>query len=309
MSNNNTRTCAFISNECNGKINKVGDKVSIPITNINLISCGMFLCMFHYNKFIINENYRLEKMLQVCSHPKHEFYFNQSSSKQLRQKQNPSLINIPKRFINILGLEENAKICSRCIKSTDKDPEYLQSEEYNAPIPKKSEQQDNIVKIGAHTYALKSEILYTYTEFKQLEQDYQDIKAQLTILMNEISLSDKIKKMSDILYKNQRLLKQKPIYDPDEFKNMLEMADTNLISFFDELYKGTNSNTKSEKTNNNNKKKLVSLCYFLASINNKYINGIKADIGSYLETSGASASSINTLSNVGLSVSRRTVDR
>src|SRR5581483_4654671 len=132
MSNNNTRTCAFISNECNGKINKVGNKVSIPITNINLISCRMFLCMFHYNKFIINENYRLEKMLQVCSHPKHEFYFNQSSSKQL---------------INILGLEENAKICSRCIKSTDKDPEYLQSEEYNAPIPKKSEQQDNIVKI------------------------------------------------------------------------------------------------------------------------------------------------------------------
>src|SRR5436190_23830252 len=57
------------------------------------------------------------------------------------------------------------------------------------------------------------------------------------------------------------------------------------------------------------KKKLVSLCYFLASINNKYINGIKADIGSYLETSGASSSSIDTLANIGLSVSRRTVNR
>ena len=54
---NNTQACAFVSNECNGKINKVGDKVSIPKTNINLISCGMFLCMFHYNKFIINENF------------------------------------------------------------------------------------------------------------------------------------------------------------------------------------------------------------------------------------------------------------
>src|SRR5688572_31656748 len=53
-----------------------------------------------------------------------------------------------------------------------------------------------------------------------------------------------------------------------------------------------------------NKKKLVSLCYFLASINNKYINGIKADIGSYLETSGASATSIDTIANLGLSVSR-----
>src|SRR6266516_915920 len=126
------------------------------------------------------------------------------------------------------------------------------------------------MEIGTHTYALRSDILYTQIELKQLEQDYQDIKAQLTTLMNNISLSDKI-------------------------KNMLEMADINLIGFFDELYKGTNPNNKSEKTNNNNKKKLVSLCYFLASINNKYINGIKADIGSYLETSGASASSIDTV--------------
>ncbi|PKB91866.1 hypothetical protein RhiirA5_447194, partial [Rhizophagus irregularis] len=45
------------------------------------------------------------------------------------------------------------------------------------------------------------------------------------------------------------------------------------------------------------------------SINNKYINGIKADIGLYLQTSGASATSIDTLANLGLSVSRITVNR
>ena len=90
---------------------------------------------------------------------------------------------------------------------------------------------------------------------------------------------------------------------------MLETTDADLIGFFDELYEGTNPTSKSEKTNNNNKKKLVSLCYFLASINNKYINGIKADIGSYLQTSGASATSIDTLANLGLSVSRMTVNR
>ncbi|PKK62427.1 hypothetical protein RhiirC2_790401 [Rhizophagus irregularis] len=44
----------------------------------------------------------------------------------------------------------------------------------------------------------------------------------------------------------------------------------------------------------------------IASINNKYINGIKADIGSYLETSEVSASSIDILANIGLSVSRKT---
>src|SRR5436190_24893 len=125
MSNNDTRTCAFDSNKCNGKIKKVGDKVSIPKTNTELISRGMFLCDFHYNKFILNENYRLEKVLQVCSHPKHEIYLNQSN-KSSNKQQNPSLINIPKRFINVLGLEESAKICNKCKKNTDKDPEYLQ---------------------------------------------------------------------------------------------------------------------------------------------------------------------------------------
>ena len=114
--------------------------------------------------------------------------------------------------------------------------------------------------------------------------------------------------MSNILYNNQHRLNLKPIYDPIAFKNMLETTDKDLIGFFDELYAGTNPNTKSDKTNENNQKKLVSLCYFLASINNKYINGIKVDIGSYLQTSGASSSSIDTLANIGISVTRKTIN-
>ena len=305
MSNkNNTRICEFYSNECNGKINKVGDKVSIPETNIELISRGMFLCMFHYNKFILNENQRLQKMLQVCSHPKHQIYLNNKSVKQ----SNSSLINIPKRLINVLGLDEKAKICSRCKKNTDKDPEYLQTEEYQAPILIESNNQDNITKIGTYTYALRNDILYTQAELKQLELDYQEIISQISI-PHEVSLSEKIKKMSNILYKNQHQLNQKPIYDPIVFKEMLETADKDLVGFFDELYAGTNPNTKSDKTNENNKKKLVSLCYFLASVNNKYINGLKVDIGSYLQTAGTSASSIDTLSNLGFSVTRKTVNQ
>ncbi len=37
---------------------------------------------------------------------------------------------------------------------------------------------------------------------------------------------------------------------------MLEIADKDLIGFFDKLYIGTNSNIKSKKTNENNKKKI-----------------------------------------------------
>ena len=72
--------------------------------------------------------------------------------------------------------------------------------------------------------------------------------------------------MSNILYTNQRQLNQKPIYNPTEFNNILETTDADLIGFFDELYEGTNPASKLEKTNNNNKKKLGFLCYFLASI-------------------------------------------
>ncbi|PKY58932.1 hypothetical protein RhiirA4_513897 [Rhizophagus irregularis] len=265
----------------------------------------MKLCQTHYNKFIINEAHKL-KHNEVCSHPKHDEYKSQSKNINQKSKQ-LNLVKVPKRLISVLQLDENAKICSLCRKRTDNDPDYNVLEEYNAPILKKND-DDNILKIGNHTYSFRKDILYNGEELKQFESDYQEIIAQLTV-SNEISLSNKIKKMSSILYKNQRLLKQKTIYDPDEFKNILEIADADLIGFFDELYEGTNPANKSEKTNNNNKKKLVSLCYFLASINNKYINGIKVEIGSYLQTSGASATSIDTLANLGLSVTRKTVDR
>jgi len=56
------------------------------------------------------------------------------------------------------------------------------------------------------------------------------------------------------------------------------------------------------------KKKLVFLCYFLSGINNKYINGIKANIGSYLQTFEVFSSSIDTLANIGISVIRKTVN-
>lgn len=74
-------------------------------------------------------------------------------------------------------------------------------------------------------------------------------------------------------------------------------------------YEGINPTNKSEKTNSNNRKKLVFLYYFLTSINNKFINEITVDIGLYLQTSDALSASINILANMGLSVSRKTVDR
>src|SRR4051812_182153 len=298
--------CNFHSTDCKGKIRTITENTNVPLTKKEIILVGMKLCQTHYNKFIDNETHNLEYN-RFCSHPKHDIYKTQSKNTEKKSKK-LNLEKVPKRLIEVLGLDEFAEICSMCRKKTDKDPEYLQAEEYNASISRKIDDSDNILKVGNHIYSFRKDILYTGEELKQFESDYQEIMTQLTIT-NEISLSDKIKKMSSILYKNQRILGHKTIYDPDEFKNMLKIGNAELIGFFDELYQGTNLKFKSDKTNNNNKKKLVSLCYFLASINNKYINGIKADIGSYLEPSGTSASSIDTLANIGLSVSQRTVNR
>ena len=111
--------------------------------------------------------------IKICQHPKHEIYLNEA---RLTNKTNATknFTKIPKRLIKILGLDEFAEICSICRKRTDKDPEYLQDEKYEAPISRNIE-NNNILKIGNHTYSLRNDILYTGEEFKKLESDYQDI--------------------------------------------------------------------------------------------------------------------------------------
>jgi len=90
---------------------------------------------------------------------------------------------------------------------------------------------------------------------------------------------------------------------------MLEEAEPSLKGFFDQLVAGTNLQTKSYMTNDKNKKRLVLFCYFLAGLNNKFINGVKAEIGFLLDVSGASSSAIETIAGAGLTVRRMTIAR
>jgi len=115
--------------------------------------------------------------------------------------------------------------------------------------------------------------------------------------------------MSSVLYKKQRKDNKKPIYDPDEFKQMIEREEPKLQGFFDELIASTNPQKKNFTTNQQNKKKLILMCYFLAGLNNKFTNSVKADVGFLLSASGASASAIETLANAGLTIRRETVQR
>jgi len=51
------------------------------------------------------------------------------------------------------------------------------------------------------------------------------------------------------------------------------------------------------------------MCYFLAGLNNKFTNSVKADVGLLLSASGASVSAIETLANAGFTVRRETVQK
>ena len=61
-------------------------------------------------------------------------------------------------------------------------------------------------------------------------------------------------------------------------------------------------------TNTKNKQRLV-LFYFLAGLNNKFINEIKAEIGYMLDSAGSSASTIETFAGAGISIRCETVIR
>jgi hypothetical protein len=115
--------------------------------------------------------------------------------------------------------------------------------------------------------------------------------------------------MSSILYKKQHKDDEKPIYDPDEFKKMLEKEELKLQWFFDEFISSTNPEKKNSVTNQQNKKKLIIMCYFLAGVNNKFISSVKEDVGFLLNVSGTSASAIDTLANAGLTVRKKTIQK
>jgi hypothetical protein len=115
--------------------------------------------------------------------------------------------------------------------------------------------------------------------------------------------------MAGVLYTRQRVYNERPILDPEEFTKMLEEAEPSLKGFFNQLVAGTNPQAKNNMTNEKNKRRLVSFCYFLAGLNNKFINGIKAEVGFLLNASGTSSSAIETLASAGLTVRRITIAR
>jgi len=104
--------------------------------------------------------------------------------------------------------------------------------------------------------------------------------------------------MVGVLYTRQRVYNESLILDPEEFTKMLKEAELSLKGFFNQLVVRTNPQIKNNMTNKKNKRRLVSFCYFLAGLNNKFINKIKAKVGFLLDASRTSSSTIETLTGI-----------
>ncbi|RIB07071.1 hypothetical protein C2G38_2147748 [Gigaspora rosea] len=243
----------------------------------------------------------LVKTNTACSHPKHQFYTSTGTKAKSMKK-------APERLVNFFELPQGAMMCRCCLYKTDDDQEYINSPNYQLPIEKIPENE--IGKFQGRSYVLRSDIIYSQSQFQELESAYHEACAELNeAKLGSISLSKKIKLMAWVLYTRQRSYSERPILDPEEFKKMLEESEPSLKGFFDQLVAGTNPQTKSYMTNEKNKKRLVLFCYFLSGLNNKFINGVKAEVGFLLDAAGTSSSTIETLANASVTVRRETIGR
>ena len=121
--------------------------------------------------------------------------------------------------------------------------------------------------------------------------------------------NDQIKRLSSVLYKYQHREKNVIINDPDEFVKMIEERDPSLKGFFDMLYQSMNPSSKNSSTEISLKRKVMVLCYQIASLRNKHVSSVKNQIALYMSNTGTSTSGINTLANLGIASTYKTVSR
>ena len=100
--------------------------------------------------------------------------------------------------------------------------------------------------------------------------------------------------LTKILYKQHGSLE----LDPTRFKQMIEEANPCLQGLFDKLVKALVPNNRSAYNKVEAKKTIVSLCYIIAGMRNKFVNDFKLKVRLYLSASGATCATIDTINSI-----------
>jgi len=111
------------------------------------------------------------------------------------------------------------------------------------------------------------------------------------------SFAEQITMLTKILYEQRGSLE----LDPTHFKQMIEEADPRLQGLFDKLVKALVPDNRSAYNKVEAKKTIVSLCYIMAGMRNKFVNDFKLEVGLYLSASGATRAAIDTMNSIGFS--------
>ncbi|CAG8805560.1 8450_t:CDS:2 [Gigaspora margarita] len=130
---------------------------------------------------------------------------------------------------------------------------------------------------------------------KTIEEEENICEEETSI---KINLSEAIKMMAKIFYKREHVEKEASIYDLNEI----------LKGFFDQLYLAARPLERNEQTIEYMKKLIVFIYYLLSSLNNTRINAFKSDLAYYLDSVGTSNEGLNTMVNLGTSITSRAVN-
>ncbi|RIB02076.1 hypothetical protein C2G38_2050343 [Gigaspora rosea] len=96
--------------------------------------------------------------------------------------------------------------------------------------------------------------------------------------------------------------------DSEKFEYMLGNANPQLEGFFSSMMNAIIPKKHLAYSINEAKKSIVSLCYMIADLRNKFVNRHKLEVGLYLMASGATWEAVDIMASLGYSACAKTVE-
>ncbi|CAB4417283.1 unnamed protein product [Rhizophagus irregularis] len=118
------------------------------------------------------------------------------------------------------------------------------------------------------------------------------------------SFAKQVTMLTKVLYERRGNLE----LNPTHFKQMIEKADPRLQGLFDKLVKALVPDNRSAYNKVEARKTIVSLCYIMAGMRNKFVNDFKLKVRLYLSASGTTRAAIDTMNSIGFSACYTTVN-
>ncbi|CAG8614344.1 2081_t:CDS:1, partial [Cetraspora pellucida] len=123
----------------------------------------------------------------------------------------------------------------------------------------------------------------------------------------DYTFSEQFKMLTNLLYKKHHEFDSLEL-DHNLFQQMIEAADLRLKGFFNQMVEMLIPNNKTIYNKTEAKKSVVSLCYIMAGMRNKFVNDFKLEVRLYLLASGTSRTAIDTMHSIGFSSCYQTVN-